>query len=100
MRLTTRQLIEELALHQQDHLSSRPAAAAVKVVARRHGIETETVTRVIDAYRRAIHPSQPIETPDPLMPRKLGGRDSNPRYRDQNPMSYQLDDPPQALPAG
>lgn len=27
-------------------------------------------------------------------PGALGGRDSNPRYRDQNPASYQLDDPP------
>ena len=26
--------------------------------------------------------------------RELGGRDSNPRSRDQNPPSYQLDDPP------
>lgn len=28
----------------------------------------------------------------------LGGRDSNPRYRDQNPASYRLDDPPAIKP--
>src|SRR5439155_485263 len=29
---------------------------------------------------------------------RLGGRDSNPRCRDQNPVSYQLDDPPARSP--
>jgi hypothetical protein len=49
-----------------------------------------------DAGSDACESTQATE--DPAVRRfaasELGGRDSNPRYRDQNPVSYQLDDPP------